>query len=191
MKNSRMSLINPPHDTDRAFSPARSRTDLGSIRGRISGPIPIPSPLDEDFPMRNKHPEDVAPTSAYLSQEPGTPSRGENRNHTPPQSIHVRSRSSPIGPTVLRSANGQKRDTPATLRQSAFSIGTSGSKTSPQRKKSILRGAIGRLFGRKKNSTSQAAQQSDESSRPTPESWTQQHRSVSHNFWGTCTSHSI
>lgn len=178
-----MSATNSPLPTERAFSPARSRSDQSKIRGRISGPIPIATPLDDDFPMRSQPPEDtVAPASLSQSHELEPPAHGEQRHQTPPQSIHMRSRSSPVGPTGLRSASGQKREIPTAVRQSAFSIGTSGSKSSPQRKKSILRGAIGRLFGRKKKGTSQAPEQSDESSRPTPDSWAQQYRSVSKNF---------
>jgi hypothetical protein len=181
MKKSRMSAANSPLDTERAFSPARSRSDQSNIRGRISGPIPITTPLDDDFPIRNPLPEEGlgrAPVSQ--SSEPEASGQGNLSNQTPPQSIHMRSRSSPVGPTGLRAASGQKqRETPTAVRQSAFSIGTSGSKSSPQRKKSFLRGAIGRLFGRKKKGTSQIAEHSDDSNRPTPDSWAQQHRSVS------------
>lgn len=179
-----------PNGTERAYSPARSRSDLGNIRGRISGPIPIASPADDDFIMRDSaHGSAVISGQEESGQSSASPNglrqakrampAGETSDGQGHQPLHTRSQSSPIGPTGLRSTGGQKQSTPPPIRQSTFSTGTNSSRNIPQRKKSTLRGAIGRLFGRRKKSTTQATLQPDDNNRPTPESWAQHHRSVS------------
>lgn len=207
VKNSWKPSSVSPNDAERPLSPARSKSDLGNIRGRISGPIPISSPLDDDFLVRHQSQENGAvSTLASQSQaldlepvekglpntSPSTPKPDKNVSHVSRSSpeavqntqraLHMRSQSSPIGAGGPRTGNAQKHATIPNVRQSTFSANTSSSKNLPQRKKSTLRGAIGRLFGRKKKNIGEAASSSDGSQRPTPDSWTRQHRSVSALF---------
>jgi hypothetical protein len=188
---------NSPNGTERAYSPARPRSDLSNIRGRISGPIPIASTADEDFAVRDSdNGSAVISGQGESGQSSNSPSshrqaKGamlvtdstDSQGHQP---LHTRSQSSPMSSTGLRPTAGPKQSTPPPIRQSTFSMGTnSSSKNVPQRKKSTLRGAIEKLFGRRKKSTTQAqaTSQPGDSNRPSPESWAQHHRSVSMRLW--------
>ncbi|GKT42137.1 uncharacterized protein ColSpa_02318 [Colletotrichum spaethianum] len=151
-----------------------------SIRGKISGPIPIPSPSDDEFPMRNPgtgiatplaggdmkeqqlHPPQAEPRAGSIvsvvqpevSQAPRTESvvaptgsAASGSTSPPTSSAHANS------PQSQRRTNGSSN-----LRYSAVSassVQTGGSRDRPQRKKSTLRGALGKLFGRKKKTASQ------------------------------------
>ncbi|KAJ2976560.1 hypothetical protein NUW58_g8051 [Xylaria curta] len=128
----------------------RAPPTRSNIRGRISGPIPIP---DEDFPIRNPgsgvgqegRPNQLdlearrdssavstntAPSAAY--EEKTTPLARSGRSHTSTASAYARRRTNQS----------------STLRYSMLSDGTDAA--SPSRKKSTFKTAIGKLF-RKRN----------------------------------------
>lgn len=169
------------------------------IRGRISGPIPIPSPMDDEFPMRHPgtgiaKPLDDAEAKETLEpllpdpekQSPPSPTVSSSRvpvaRNTTPEPETVRPPESRPG-TILQNSPGRRTNrtnVSSTLRYSVISQDTSaqtGSSTDrPQRKKSILRGALGKLFGRKKKKSGSQSPISEE--KPT-QGVSNQHHSVS------------
>jgi hypothetical protein len=144
-------------------NPPRSRTG-DSIRGKISGPIPIP---DDEFPMRN--PGTGIATSTPLPEEndrqwPADQQAMPDTSSTSGRGRNVDSVIGPSGPgsvkgSMQRSSPQSQRRTnpPSTLRHSVISENTDRSVTSkdkPQRKKSTLGGVLSRLFGKKKKNAS-------------------------------------
>ncbi|KAH8675735.1 hypothetical protein BX600DRAFT_507947 [Xylariales sp. PMI_506] len=136
------------------------------IRGKISGPIPIPTADDEEFPMRR---QETAP--ANLAGHDGVqrslvPPEGSTRGSQVTAGSPERAREETIGSTAQRglSQASETSGSPArqhttrssTLRYSTTSRGTDTdmSRGTPQRKKSMLRSTLSKLFGRKKKSTS-------------------------------------
>ncbi|KAI8217420.1 hypothetical protein K4K53_009198 [Colletotrichum sp. SAR 10_77] len=169
-----------------ANSPAPSATNRSmtgqSIRGKISGPIPIPNPIDDEFPMRNPgtgiatpvtegnmreqmmNPPQAEPVvgstvatpQPEVSQPPRTesvvvpPGTGSTSGSSPTAASHANSHvnSHSNSPQSQRRTNVSSNLRYSTV--SAASEQTGASKERPQRKKSTLRGALGKLFGRKK-----------------------------------------
>ncbi|GJC79958.1 hypothetical protein ColLi_02796 [Colletotrichum liriopes] len=165
-----MGLFKSANPTPATGAVPRSLTGQ-SIRGKISGPIPIPSPSDDEFPMRNPgtgiatplaggdmkeqqlHPPQPEPRAGSIvsvaqpevSQAPRTDSvvaptgsAGSGSTSPPTSGAHANS------PQSQRRTNGSSH-----LRYSAVSASseqTGGSRDRPQRKKSTLRGALGKLF---------------------------------------------
>ncbi|KAH9242924.1 hypothetical protein K456DRAFT_118509 [Colletotrichum gloeosporioides 23] len=141
---------------------ATNRSMTGqSIRGKISGPIPIPNPIDDEFPMRNPGTgiatppvvgSTVATPQPEVSQPPRTesvvvpPGTGSTSGSSPTAASHANSHSN--SPQSQRRTNVSSNLRYSTV--SAASEQTGASKERPQRKKSTLRGALGKLFGRKK-----------------------------------------
>lgn len=151
-------------------------TPRSNIRGKISGPIPIP---DDEFPMRTSDPSTIQEeTTNLLSPEPQRDSiavstnneadgTGENRTDSLAQSVPSQS-STTSAPTRRRTNRS------STLRYSTVSETTDTA--SPSRKKSGFRTAIGKLFGKRNKkqgnrSTSESEPQADPSN--------DHHRSVS------------
>ncbi|KAL0938987.1 uncharacterized protein CTRU02_205597 [Colletotrichum truncatum] len=191
-----------------ANSPAPSASNRSmtgqSIRGKISGPIPIPNPVDDEFPMRNPgtgiatpvtggdmreqqmHPPQVDPAARStvsvprpeVLQPPRTDSvvapsgSGSTSTSSPTSATHAHSNS----PQSQRRTNASSN-----LRYSVVSASseqTGASKDRPQRKKSTLRGALGKLFGRKKKNGSQSSHDSQRVSTYNPTNQNQkQHKS--------------
>ncbi|KAI1083264.1 hypothetical protein F5B20DRAFT_454132 [Whalleya microplaca] len=158
-----MGIFKPAPNSPRPKTAHPSSTSALSIRGKISGPIP----MDDESPMRQPgtgiahegrprqleslaedKPTSLGPgnTSSEVTREdktnsvvtPSGPSQASNISNSPPRR--------------RRTAHS------STLRYSAVSDGTgTGTDTDrPQRKKSTIRTALGKLFGRKKKGTSQA-----------------------------------
>ncbi|KAH6660069.1 hypothetical protein BKA67DRAFT_530186 [Truncatella angustata] len=142
-------------------SAGRPKEGQSNIRGKvISGPIPIPDPVEDDeFPMRQ-------PSTGLA-----TPLGNEGANKVVPQerSSTLETRSTTSGTlevpqeervaSSLRAGTRQASDTSgsptqkrtnSTLRYSTISSATDQSHILPRRKKSTLRSTLGRLFGRKK-----------------------------------------
>lgn len=182
-----------------------------SIRGKISGPIPIPSPVDDEFPMRNPgtgiatpltegdmkeqmmHPPQaeqragsivsVPQPQPEVSQAPradsviaptGSAGSGSGSASSPTSATHANANANANTPQSQRRTNASSN-----LRYSAVSASseqTGASKDRPQRKKSTLRGALGKLFGRKKKTSSQG---STDSQRVSTYNASNQHKSVS------------
>jgi hypothetical protein len=162
-----------------AGSPVRARHVVsGSIRGRISAPIPIVDSTDDDeFPMRqpgagiamSPNPADV-PTTATVDNESGRSETHQRSQSTPmaarerktassaftdsDTSSRVASQSRPS--TMIQNSPGRLTNPSSMLRHSVISEAPSSqvdsAKGGPKRKKSVFRGALGRLFGRKKTS---------------------------------------
>ncbi|KAI1640460.1 hypothetical protein F4809DRAFT_440945 [Biscogniauxia mediterranea] len=148
-----MGMFKPATNSGRSRpgQPSPSNT----IRGRISGPIPI----DDEFPIRNPgssmahegHPARLeTPTKADHSISPG---------NTPPEvaredKADSLSHSGPSQTSYNSSSPNQRRtNRSSTLRYSTVSDSTDVSR--PQRKKSTLKSALGKLFGRKRKDTRQ------------------------------------
>ncbi|EGY22780.1 hypothetical protein HYQ45_010063 [Verticillium longisporum] len=167
---------------------AASRPKTGqSIRGKISGPIPIPTPTDDEFPMRNPGTGIATPLSAEDRERQLQTEAGHQTSapFTQPEAVPTRNTDSVMAHSgsgsgsVTGSASGsgtgsapthqiprgspqsqRRTNPPSTLRHSVVSEATentNNSKDKPQRKKSTLRGAFSKLFGRKKKTTSLSA----------------------------------
>ncbi|KAI1390225.1 uncharacterized protein F4822DRAFT_229852 [Hypoxylon trugodes] len=138
-------------------SVGRPKTAQPDLRGRISGPIP----MDEDFPIRNigagitqedrieRQPE------SHVEDQPNSISRSGN---TPSDVARTDKADSvtPSGPSqasyVSASPRQHRATRSSTLRYSVVSDGEDIER--PQRKKSTLKSTLGKLFKRKKKSTS-------------------------------------
>lgn len=146
-----------------------------SIRGRISGPYPIPTPMDDEFPMRNPGTGIATPVGAEFKDsetEAVLPSVEQHQQHRPApappgppdissprpdvaQALQENSTTRPLGsaPTARHPPLSYRMNGSNANRYSVVSAGTAqsrGSKDRPQRKKSTLRGAFGKLFNRRR-----------------------------------------
>ncbi|EFQ26320.1 hypothetical protein CGRA01v4_05432 [Colletotrichum graminicola] len=177
-----MGLFKSPNQSPAPGALPRSQTGQ-SIRGKISGPIPIPSPSDDEFPMRNPgtgiattlaaaadmkeqqllppQAEPRAGSIVSVAQPEVTPAPRTDSVVAPARSARSRSASPPASATHGNSPQSQRRtNISSNLRYSAVSASsgqTGESRDRPQRKKSTLRGALGKLFGRKKKTGSQGS----------------------------------
>ncbi|KAI0890552.1 uncharacterized protein GGS22DRAFT_14995 [Annulohypoxylon maeteangense] len=146
-----MGLFRPSTNLGR---PKTAQPDPSSLRGRISGPMP----MDDEFPIRQPghgiaHEGKPEPPESRAEDQPA--SRVEN---TPPSDV-VRADNidsvTPDGPSQASNSSAsprqQKTARPTTLRYSTVSDGTDVDR--PQRKRSTLKSTLGRLFKRKKKST--------------------------------------
>ncbi|KAF4467326.1 hypothetical protein FALBO_5803 [Fusarium albosuccineum] len=153
----------PWKSTPGAGGSARPRTGQQTIRGRISGPVPIPTPLDDEFPIRNPGTNIATPVRAEFkeSQHDSAISTGHRQFKSPtfpeprrnsPQTF----RDEPRSPTHARihgaTARLQKAEPSNNARHSFVSADAVHirDKDRPQRKQSTLRGALGKLFNRRK-----------------------------------------
>ncbi|OTA97972.1 hypothetical protein M434DRAFT_26375 [Hypoxylon sp. CO27-5] len=133
--------------------PKTAQPDHSTVRGRISGPIP----MDDEFPIRN--------TVVGIAQE-DKPEQPESQvedqpaprsGNTPSDVLRTDKADSvtPSGPSQASNVSGSPRQhrtvRSSTLRYSTVSDGTDADR--PQRKKSTLKSTLGRLFKRKKKST--------------------------------------
>ncbi|KAI0383678.1 hypothetical protein F5Y04DRAFT_278304 [Hypomontagnella monticulosa] len=128
-----------------------------TIRGRISGPIP----MDDEFPIRNPgtgiaHEGRPEQPESNIEDQPA--SRSVNTN-TPSEVVRADKDSvTPSGPSQASNASASPRQQ-RTVRSSTLRYSTVSDSTDvdrPQRKKSTLKSTLGRLFKRKKKSTSGA-----------------------------------
>ncbi|KAK6864716.1 hypothetical protein PG995_001244 [Apiospora arundinis] len=147
-------------------SAGRPKPGQSNIRGKISGPIPIHNPAEDDeFPIRERGTGHATPLGG----------EGPNRLAPPPergsvidsQSTNGQVRVSPEERTPSRNQLGtsqtsensgspaqQRTIRSSTLRYSTVSNNTDSEHDAPQRKKSTLRNALSKLFGRKKKGAS-------------------------------------
>lgn len=128
-----------------------------AIRGRISGPVPIPTSMDDEFPIRNPGTSIATPVQGEFqeSQPEPTPSRSDFRSPTFPEPRHNEASSFREEPRY--SVHARHPGTTSRLqkaepsnRHSFVSTDRSQTKERPLRKQSTLRGALGKLFNRKK-----------------------------------------
>lgn len=129
--------------------------------------------MDEEFPIRHPGAGVASPVAPEYREYQAEPIRTieENEEHfAMPQATSLQSHHEPTAAsgsdsppnssahgTAVDSPAGYRANPPNTLRYSIVSADTSqsrGSRDRPQRKKSTLRGALGKLFGRKKKSNS-------------------------------------
>ncbi|OTB15725.1 hypothetical protein K445DRAFT_11945 [Daldinia sp. EC12] len=137
--------------------PKTAQPDQTTIRGRISGPIPI----DDEFPIRGTG-SVVAHEGRPEQLEPHIEDRPPSRpGHTPPEVARVDKPDSvtPSGPSQPSNASTspqqQRTVRYSTIRYSMVSDSGGAEIDRPQRKKSTLKSTLGRLFKRKKKSTSE------------------------------------
>ncbi|KAI1264152.1 hypothetical protein F5Y18DRAFT_85790 [Xylariaceae sp. FL1019] len=131
-----------------ASNAGRSRLDHpGSIRGKISGPIPIRD--DDEFPIR--HPGSgfaMEGEPRQLNREVAAAQRDSVAMSSSPTSAREQKADSGIEPGPSPTSVATTRQRRQTLRYSTASEMTSPDLTA--RKKSTLRHTIAKLFGRKK-----------------------------------------
>ncbi|KAI8962714.1 hypothetical protein F5Y11DRAFT_180822 [Daldinia sp. FL1419] len=137
--------------------PKTAQPDQTTIRGRISGPIPI----DDEFPIRGAV-SSIAHEGRPEQLEPHIEDRPPSRpGHTPPEVTRVDKPDSVTqsGPSQASNASTspqqQRTIRSSTLRYSMVSDSGGAEIDRPQRKKSTLKSTLGRLFKRKKKSTSE------------------------------------
>ncbi|KIE00020.1 hypothetical protein MAJ_04076, partial [Metarhizium majus ARSEF 297] len=139
-----------------------------SIRGHISGPIPIPDPMDEEFPMRDqtamvaRNADEASSDSHLIPPEPSSNQsykashfRAVSAGNIDPLIAHQRQHplSAPRRASTLRRSSVSQHDRFTRISDQADGRDSKASKNSkPQRKKSTIRSALGKLFGRKKKS---------------------------------------
>ncbi|KAI1504399.1 hypothetical protein F5X99DRAFT_39419 [Biscogniauxia marginata] len=148
-----MGMFKPATNTGRSRPGQPSPPN--TIRGRISGPIPI----DDEFPIRNPgssmaHEGHPAQLEALIKAD-----RSVSSGNTPPEVAREDradsvSHSGPSQTSYNSSSPHQRRtNRSSTLRYSTVSDATDVSR--PQRKKSTLKLALGKLFGRKRKDARQ------------------------------------
>ncbi|UZP44050.1 hypothetical protein NXS19_011862 [Fusarium pseudograminearum] len=148
-----------PWKSGAAAAPSAQPVDSqpSAIRGRISGPVPIPTSMDDEFPIRNPGTSIATPVQGEFqeSQPEPTPSRSDFRSPTFPEPRHNEASSFREEPRY--SVHARHPGTTSRLqkaepsnRHSFVSTDRSQTKERPQRKQSTLRGALGKLFNRKK-----------------------------------------
>ncbi|RGP81567.1 hypothetical protein FLONG3_299 [Fusarium longipes] len=149
-----------PWKSGAGAAPSAQPVDVqpSAIRGRISGPVPISTSLDDEFPIRNPGTNIATPVQGEFqeSQPEPTPSRSDFRSPTfpeprrnGPQSFREEPRLSIHARHPGTTSRLQKAE-PSNNRHSFVSTDRSQTKERPQRKQSTLRGALGKLFNRKK-----------------------------------------
>lgn len=173
-----------------------SKSDIRSMKDRISGPIRISSPIDAGIPMAKEGPnnvaeDDIPSLTVDNDTKPDTPvgdtpdDQRDTNTMWPPEvsQKHVKvvqhhdeeeataGNGDVVKPrTVTPSSSAHMRHASKNVRMSYFSADSANNgNKEPQKKKSALRGAIGRLFGRKKKTVSQASTWETGSTRPTPD----------------------
>ncbi|KAI1358606.1 hypothetical protein F5Y08DRAFT_110492 [Xylaria arbuscula] len=138
-----------------------------NIRGKISGPIPIP---DDDYSSRTpdptiaeaqealpEHLEPPAPAPAQAQRDSGAASTDTAFNATREEKTESIAQSGPSQASTNSSPMQRRTNRSSVVRYSNLSEATDGA--SPSRKKSSFRLAISKLFGkrnRKRNSRSQS-----------------------------------
>ncbi|KAJ4326763.1 hypothetical protein N0V84_002782 [Fusarium piperis] len=175
----------PWKSTPSAGGSARPRTGHHSIRGRISGPVPIPTPLDDEFPIRSPGTNIATPVRAEFkeSQADSVQSSRDRQFRSPtfpePRRNGPQAFQEPRSPTFPRApgapARLQKAEPSNNARHSfvsADAVHIRDRLDRPQRKQSTLRGALGKLFNRKKKTNGDSPNNTDSetgSAPPRPE----------------------
>lgn len=179
----------PP--TAAAVAAARLRTRTGSktIRGQISSPIPIPDPADDEFPILPGRVSTISSGSPVAALTNGNSNDYETQPWESPLQHSITNHSTAQDSASIPSqtpSEARRRHSPERHVNSSSPLARPT--TSPdlplkahgrnghQRKKSTLREALSKLFGRKKKGISQT---SISLSKEPRREFAQQHRSVS------------
>jgi len=150
-----------------ASSAGRGRSDQtppSNIRGKISGPIPIP---DDEFPIRNfgsSMAQERIPNQPGLASQRESVAASTNAAFAHGATLGSKTNSlSQSGPsqdsTVSTPVRRRRTNRSSALRYSTLSEATDSG--SPSRKKSALRMAIGKLFGRRNKQGSRSTSDSE------------------------------
>ncbi|KAI0429235.1 hypothetical protein F5Y09DRAFT_263701 [Xylaria sp. FL1042] len=122
-----------------------------NIRGKISGPIPIP---DDEFPIRNpRSSTDIGPEEFPEQLDPvtqrdsGAASTNSAFNATREEKTNSLAQSGPSQASTTSNPTRRRTNRSSALRYSNLSDATDTA--SPSRKKSTFRVAFGRLFGKR------------------------------------------
>ncbi|TGJ87285.1 hypothetical protein E0Z10_g1475 [Xylaria hypoxylon] len=124
-----------------------------NIRGKISGPIPIP---DDEFPMRNPGssiaqegiPEELDPVTVTVTRRDSTAASTHTALHaTRDEKTSSLAQSGPSQASTASNPIRRRTNRSSTLRYSTVSDVTD--RASPSRKKSPFRVAISKLFGKR------------------------------------------
>lgn len=152
-----------------------SKPPAQTVRGRISNPIPVAMAEDDEFPIRQPGAGIASTTAEETSMTPerpvatkeaedeefpmrqpsveAQPEQAEEKQIVRPKEATPEPRPTPVHPR-----QSEHRTNPSsTIRQSMISSDTARTKSSKgqhEKKKSGLRGAFGKLFGRKKKTDS-------------------------------------
>ncbi|KAF9775718.1 hypothetical protein IL306_006157 [Fusarium sp. DS 682] len=155
-------MMKKPWKSAAGASPSTQPVDIqqSNIRGRISGPVPISTSLDDEFPIRNPGTNIATPVQREFKESKTEPalSRSDFKSPTFPEPRRngpYASREEPRSSLHARQPGTisrlQKAEPSNNVRHSFVSADTRD-KERPQRKQSTLRGALGKLFNRKKRS---------------------------------------
>ncbi|KAF4994173.1 hypothetical protein FGRMN_5947 [Fusarium graminum] len=147
-----------PWKSTPSTAPSAQPVDMqpSAIRGRISGPVPISTTLDDEFPIRNPGTNIATPLQGEFTESQPEPAVS-NSDHKSPSfpesriasnSYREEPRSSMHARQHGATSRLQKAE-PSNIRHSFVSADTRD-RERPQRKQSTLRGALGKLFNRKK-----------------------------------------
>jgi hypothetical protein len=138
-------------------TPTRSNT-TSSIRGKISGPIPI-AVDDDEFPIRARGSSIATPLGHEdIEKQLRSPIPHRDVQHEEPLSREVEEPSGPA-PQVLSTPSTSRSPVQRTAQATPLREATAGDPSKsdmekPQRKKSTLRSVLGRFFGKKRKSVS-------------------------------------
>ncbi|KAK0731616.1 hypothetical protein B0H67DRAFT_654450 [Lasiosphaeris hirsuta] len=153
--------------TSAAGAPDRGRTDVTQDIQPEAPTNPPPAPPSGSGAS-------IGRSASRTPPQIGPPQRASPQRASPPRTSPFRARTSP---SVARSTNPPL----STIRYSTISDAPSGqrnqSKDSPTRKKSTLRSALGRLFGRKKKNSTSSQDSGATSGRESGLMGSSQHRS--------------
>ncbi|KAI0391134.1 hypothetical protein F5Y17DRAFT_24855 [Xylariaceae sp. FL0594] len=161
-------------------SAGRGRSDPtppSNIRGKISSPIPIP---DDEFPIGSIG---TGLAQGGIANQPGLPTRRESvpvpANTASPPVATLESKTSSLAQSsqshdsaILTPVRRRRTNRSSALRYSTLSEATDSG--SPSRKKSTLRVAVGRIFGRRNKKSSRSNSDSEAQGLPSD-----RHQSVS------------
>lgn len=144
-------------------SPARAPTASSSIRGKISGPIPIPDD-DDEFPIRTPGAGMATPigldgNDKQLRLSPPRPQREispQPEEEQPVLELPEPTRAAPEVPQASRLSYDIPARQTTEINLGLVARGSTSTRTpdpvKPERKKSTLSRVLGRLFGKKQKS---------------------------------------
>ncbi|KAM7219150.1 hypothetical protein V8F06_005447 [Rhypophila decipiens] len=156
--------LQPPpqtHDSDSEIEPVQSPPDPADAPLPDNAPITEPMVIQDLVPEAPSRPAPEPPSSAVAPV--GRTSRTPPQRASPPRNSPERVsplRNSPLRATTAPPTRRTTAPLPASVRYSVVSDAPSKhsqNKDTPQRKKSTLRTALGRLFGRNKRKTTNGA----------------------------------
>ncbi|KAH7162711.1 hypothetical protein B0J13DRAFT_517967 [Dactylonectria estremocensis] len=182
----------PWKPTPTAGGNAQPRAGMHPIRGRISGPVPISSSMDDEFPIRNPGSnvatpvrddfKDTQPEPTWSGrdlQQAAPPTAPSPLNELHSNSIDISTPQPPV--TTTRGPPVRMANTSHLVRHSIVSADAVQikDKDRPHRKQSKLRGALGKLLGRRRKANpNDSPNNTDSDVGPAPTTQPNHHRSL-------------